>query len=731
MTYTNTQKRKMLTSALFQHSTKLQSFKQSALDRIVERIIYFSESIGVEINDIQNIFKKELGYNLPISAFEKAIERLLNNKRIEILDDDMTFKLTVISKKEFENIQIISEKSFNRIINKLFHNAPENREFYIEPFWFSMSYIFSSVGEFSAKLVEGKIDKETVLKPILKDCISEIENKFEINYQYFIKRLEHFFEETVEPLYNEFKWVLAQNYFITSSLGINPESETFSKQLFQDTTFYLDTNVILNLLSEQNKYYSTNYSFIEAANEINIKYCICEITFSELEGWVNSESERILLAGRQIPKKTKSKIGSCIYQELQSKLDKIGEVTIEEKQELLNEIVQVYFKHKEIIENLIPKENIEYIDDPWFESIENEKIYEDTLIVVKEKFLEVRGRKKSESAVIHDTKILLWLNKQITENQKDFWFVTSDYSLPLIKIDGSEKSNSIILEAVLQWLVPLTRNGDFQERFSQALKQRILPKEFLFEVNDFVIFEELHMECSELPSEDVEDCIMFLKKNAPNLNPNEPADREKLASHIAKYFIDPGRKYKKELSEKENENEKLIAQLGDVYAMIVELKEQSKRKDSELEQTKLSHEEELFRIKENHDEKINKVVGTLGDVSSELDSIKEEKRQEKISEKMKGWKKPAKYALIVFVLLILFGILELLPDWSWNYPAKLLSKINSLEADNKGTFNLCISINIFLLSGLIISLFVFFYNRLFNKDKIEQKLDYFNEKVRK
>ena len=372
---------------------------------------------------------------------------------------------------------------------------------------------------------------------------------------------------------------------------------------------------------------------------------------------------------------------------------------------------------------------MEYIDDKWFESIESEKVFEDTVTIVKEKFIDVRGRKKHVNASIHDAKILLWLKKQISENQKDYWLVTHDYSLPLIKVGDSEKSNSIILEAILQWLVPLTYNSDFQEKFSYALKQRVLPKEFLFEVNDFLIFEELHMDCSELPSEDVEDCIFFLKKNAPNLNPNKPADREKLASHIAKYFIDPGRKYKKELSEKEQENEKLIAQLGDVYQLIEKLKENANAKESELEQTRLSLTEEITQIKDEHKQKINEVLGTLNGVSDELNSLKEEKRQEKIDKKMKAWKRPAKFALALFIVLILFGILEFLPDWGWNYPAKLLTFFNSLAANEKGTFNICIGLNIFLLSGLIISLFIFFYNRLINKDKIEQKLEFFNEQI--
>jgi predicted nucleic acid-binding protein len=692
--------------------------------------MYFSDGHGVEIHEIQAIFRTELNYNLPISSFEKTIKRLIDNKRIEIGQSGSKYKLTDNSKKEFENIQATSDKTFTRIINKLFHNAPENREKYIEPFWFSMDYIFSEIGEYSAKLVEGKIDNDTILKPILNSCISALKLKFQINHEYFIKRLEFFFNETNEPLYNDFRWILAQNFFITNSLGINPESETFSKELFQNITFYLDTNVLLSLISDKNKYYNNAFSFIEAANKLDIKFCICETTFSELERWVITESESILKAGQQIPKNTKTKIGSCIYQDLQLKIEELGEITVEEKQELLNEIVKGYLDYKKVIGDLIPANNIEYIDDIWFDTIENEKTYEESLALIKDKYFEIRKRKKSDNAATHDTKVLLWINKQIIENETDFRFVTSDYSLPLIRINDSSKSDSIILEAVLQWLVPLTSNGENHESFSQSLKQRILPKEFMFEVKDFLIFEELHMECSELPSEDVEDCILFLKQNAPNLNPNEPADREILASHIAKYFIDPGRKYKKELHEREQENEMLASKLGDVYKMIEELREQSEKKDNELEQAKLEHSAVIENIKTEHSEKLDEVIGTLNGVTSELDTLREEKRQDKIQNKIRDWKRPAKYALVFLLVLIIFGILEFVPDWGWNFPAKLLVYFNSLGENSKGTFNIGIGLNIFLLSGLVISLFIFIYNRLLNKDNIEGKLDKLNDSIK-
>jgi predicted nucleic acid-binding protein len=722
MTYNHTQKRKILTSALFQHSTMLQSFKTSALERIVERIIYFSNKKEKSITEIQLVFKEELGYILPYSSFERAIKGLINTERIKLIEETEDYKLADVTKKEFKNIEINSDNNFTKIINKLFYNAPTSREVFIEPFWFSMNYIFSNIGEFSAKLVEGKIEKEAIFKPILRNCISQIKTNYKIDYTYFEKRLELFFEETREPIYNEFRWILAQNYFITSSLGINPESEIFSKELFENTTLYLDTNVILSLISEKNTYYNNAVSFIEAANKLNIKFSVCNITFEELERWLTTEHERISITRKQIPIKTKSKIGSCIYQDLQNELQKSGQITSEEKVILLNSIVQKYFNYKDVIEKLIPKENLEYVDDVWFDNIENNNIennniYEKTLTVIKDKYYDLRNRKKSANAAIHDTKVLLWINKQKEENDGDYRFVTSDFSLPLIKIDKSDKTISILLEAILQWLVPLTNNNNSKEAFSNTLKQRILPKEFLFEINDFMVFEELHMECQELPYEDVENCILYLKQNAKNLNPSDPSDREKIASEVAKYFLDPSRKFKKELSEREKENDSLQKQLGDVFSILEELRVNVRVKDDELTDVKQQHINEIGKINSENDKKNGVFEANLANISDELNILKEEKRIELAEKKFNIWVKPAKYSFLFFLLLLIFGVLELLPNWKWNIPSQLLEEINLIKEVNIAKYRLLISINVFLLTALPVALFAFSYHRLFNKNK--------------
>ena len=85
-----------------------------------------------------------------------------------------------------------------------------------------------------------------------------------------------------------------------------------------------------------------------------------------------------------------------------------------------------------------------------------------------------------------------------------------------------------------------------------------------------------------------------LKVNAPTLNPSDPADREKLAYEISKFFADPGRKYKQEIARLESESIKIKQEyekrLGGASKSVEELKKQYekdlKERDRRIEELK-------------------------------------------------------------------------------------------------------------------------------------------------
>lgn len=718
--------RGILTAAIFQHSSKVQPFKQESLDSIVERILHFSKKVSLSTTDIQNTFVELIGYCIPLDIFENSIERLLKDRKVTLdPTNEEKYRINPARSSEIDINEKASLLNQDKLINRLFKNSPESKTLYIEPFWFTISYIFSKIGDYSARLVDGSIDKEQILFPILDKSIEECEKLFKVDYVFFKQKINEFFSELNNPIYNDTKCVLAQNYFIAKSIGINPNSENFSKEVFENQIIYLDTNVILAIISKNNRKHNNAIALINALNKLNVKICVSHITTIEYENWIQSEFERIRKTNKQIPLKTKAKIDSPVYKDYyQTYLDLIEKDTEINLDTILQNIEKEYSDYKNTLLNLFSEGALTFIDNDWFETIENEPHFDPFVKLVKSKYREVSPRDKGDGAAIHDSKMLLWLDKESKASGIKHLFVTTDTSMPLMKFKDNEKTNNIVLEAILQWLLPMTNghnDAGIEKTIAEFIKQKILPKEFIFEIKDFLIFDQLHMECQELPSEDVENCILYLKNNAAGLNPNNASDREKFANEIAKYFIDPGKKYKLELAEREIENKKLAAQLGDVYKTIEELKVQSETKDSLLEQAKKEHSEEIAKSNAEHSESINHVLDALKVVTGQLDKIKDEKLEDDIRFKMKIWKKPAKWAVFCFILLFLFGVFELIPDWGWNYPAKFVAWISSIETESRGLFELLIGINIFLLTGLIVTLFIFIYNRLINKSNIDKK----------
>jgi len=729
-------KRQILLAALFQHSSKVQPFKQESLDAIVERIIYFYSETNLSISNIQEIFTEITGYTIPSLYFENSVQRLLKLNKITPSNlDAESYSIEIKRKNEISISENAIDQKQKVLIDKLFKNSPEKKTLYTEPFWFAVSFIFSNIGDYSAKIVNGKIDREQILFPVLDKSIEECKSNYSINFDFFKQKLIEFFSDTNDHLYIETKCILAQNYFIAKSIGINPDSENFSKDVFENQIIYLDTNVLLAIVSKYNRKHTNAVAFLKAINKLKIKICLTQPTIVEYETWVQNEFDRIRKTSKQIPKKTKAKIESPVYQDYyQTYIVKSDKDDDFDTEEILSDLEKHYFNYKEILSELIPNETIEYVDNTWFDSIINEPNFEDFVVYIKEKYHETgSNRDKGKGAAIHDAKILLWLDKESKESGIKHLFVTTDTSMPLIRFDENDNVRNVLLEAILQWLLPLTNghnDNEIDKTISEIIKQRILPKEFIFEIKDFIIFDQLHMECQELPAEDVENCIMYLKKNASSLNPNDASDREKFASEIAKYFIDPSKKYKIELAERERENKQLSERLGDVYIKLQELQVQSEAKENELTQAKLKHEEELTAIQSQHSDSISQVIQTLSNVTNELDDLRNEKRQIKVDDALKKWKRPAKISLVLFFLVAIFGVLEIIPDWGWNYPSKVLSAISAFEQSSRGLFELCIGLNIFLLTSLLIAFFIFFYNRLINKSNIEKEIDKINSKIK-
>jgi hypothetical protein len=207
---------------------------------------------------------------------------------------------------------------------------------------------------------------------------------------------------------------------------------------------------------------------------------------------------------------------------------------------------------------------VQLIDDNWCIEAENTDETKELVNEVQDRYFKIRNpRNKREKPALHDALLLQWIQLERKDNP-NVLLVTLDTSLPgfLPKIEEeSTRTMAITLDALFQWISPLAihndANNEFAAIFSEAVKYQLLPQESFFELRDFLMFAEMEWSCKNLPSEDVEGCIRYFKTHAPNLDPSNREDREKIAHEMSKFFADPGRKYKKEVQNLENEIERI------------------------------------------------------------------------------------------------------------------------------------------------------------------------------
>ncbi len=578
--------RELLRSARFQYSAITQDIKEQAIGYILEQIIGLSVDNGLTIDEIINNSKLSEASGITILHMHEAesvLSKLNKKGRVRIIKEngDKKYILSKKSSKNFISIKNKTECIAEKVVAKLFRNIDISVDRIVEPFYSFLGCIFANLTEVYVNNLIGNLEEDKITT---SRCFHKELERISREYSYLDKKsferaVRRFFSEN-DPDFINVKWNLSQNYYISLALGLDKAGKLLSKELFGESNIYLDTNIIIHGLEKKARHHFSFQSLISACKKSNIKVYVWKDTLEELKRVAYHYIDEIPKVAGRIPDKFKNKIKGIFYKMY---IDRIEE---SEDDEIDFNILYNNFLNAD---GILSKEyyiNIE--SDSWFNDNHDTNKTIDEVNKIQQYYEENSSRKKSKLSALHD---VLLLNKIAFNylNQKKCYLITLDTLLPSFKIDRIENQTlSITLDAFLQWLSPFARDRRTQENFShifsEALKYQILPQDTFFDLNDFIIFNQMDIETKELPYNDVEECILFLKKEAPSLNPNNPEDREKLYHYVSKYFADPGRKYKLELHKLETE--------------LDESKKRSADKDQSYEDELKQKDEEIMQLKE-------------------------------------------------------------------------------------------------------------------------------------
>ncbi|GAA5527619.1 hypothetical protein [Herpetosiphon gulosus] len=547
-------KRSILLTTKLRFSPEIQPLKQTVINNIILQIIYTNSSLNRwRIETINEKIYSQIGHQINNDDLNLSLKSLISQEMIEELNNGghKTYKLSDIGKKLIDKHQIEAENRLDRVLHELFSNSEIHSSLYTDPFLDVISRIFSKIGEDNARLIKGDLSNEDLLNYIsLPDIIKGVVFKSSnINYAVFESGINNFFRKN-DPDFDIIKWNMAQNYYITKSLGIDPSGSILSKELYENAVFYLDTNIIITALEENHEYHHSFLFFIEMCSKLNISINICQISLDEMNEWLSYQREIIEKTISNIPDGLSSKINSLIYDIYLKKVELHNYENIDD----------LFTSFSNASNKLESEFEIKLFHNDWFSNNNDKPEVNNFAEKIRDRYFKTRNRKKSRRAPKHDALLLMWIEKERREKSLNTWLITADSSLPGIVPNRSiDSSLAITMDAIIQWISPvnISNEDEFSSIFSEMIKLRLFPQNKIFMLEDFLIFHEMNISCKELPIEDVEQCIRYIKRNIPNMDISKSSDRERLHYEMSRFFKDPSRKYQEELSKLEREKSEM------------------------------------------------------------------------------------------------------------------------------------------------------------------------------
>ena len=530
-----------------QFSPTTQSVKNAAIDRIVEQSIWIPRTDAISVDEIvdRSAVVTNGGTEIPVlrhSDVVDSINRLIAAGRVRATDRPNAYTLSDSARAELERTRGESITRARRIVNRLFRARMSDPERLIDPFFELLSRIFSRLGASYVGALTGDAPKAfPVSDDDLRAAASSVASRHGLSETLLHDAAVQFFEAT-DPDAVATKWNLTQSFYVALALGLDPSGALLGDDLLGNCSLYLDTNMVIQGLEAMARLHGSFQTLVRVSNRMGIALKVWSGTLRELNRVVDFHVGAIEKIRDRIPEGSEVKIQGIFYEkyrrESQGRTDDV-------------EIGSLFENFSEGRRTLVTKYRIEVEDDSADEEEERERVLEEDIVPIIELYGQRRSRHKSRVSAIHDATLIYKAVSNATGNSKCL-VVTLDMVLPEIRLKGHEDvSAALTLDALLQWISPFANvmqdDDEFATIFANALASQVLPAENLFDVRDFLIFQEIDWDTKRLPAEDVENCIFHLRKVAPGLDPSRAEDREKLHGEVARYFADPGRKYHEQL----------------------------------------------------------------------------------------------------------------------------------------------------------------------------------------
>ena len=452
--------------------------------------------------------------------------------------------------------------------------------------------LFGGWAEESARLVAQLEGGHELSGESIEQAIERVSERYlTLDREVTSRGVTMFFAEN-DPLYNQIKWNYSQNIYVAKVLGINQNNLALSLDIFQDAQFYFDTNLLIALLEPADLDHEAVETLALALQRFKSSARVCPITIEELENVITWQYDSFDREVELVPGELRSEVSSIFIQKYDLMV----------RSGLTPNRNEIFSNFDDPMRRLADQYGIVLVVDNWFN--EQKDAHEVLRVAgLLEEHARTRGRLKKHRAALHDALFMLWVGRE-RRLQRRAWLVTADGSLLGSVAKRLDIPAQVITrESLLQWMSPLASVGSqvdsFANTFAQLMRERLLPQTQLFDVGDFRVLESLHLSIDQMPIDDVRGALNVVRVEGARLNLSTADDREKLQQHLAKYLVNPGRKYQQSLVRLE-EQQSALKRSSETEREKAELERQ--RLETEIDATRLLAEEQSRSIATLKDE---------------------------------------------------------------------------------------------------------------------------------
>ena len=572
--------RAALISARLRFAPEVQSLRSAALGKVVESALFVAARKGpMSIAALETYVDKSLGGkvgSLSHADIALALDRLRAAKRVRVHNAspvNTTYDLAPEAADEAAELEKAAQSALDRVVDRIFSNSPGGSSRYRAPFLACICLLFSELADKYVHLLLGDLEAGGfVPEAALARALSGAQARYPtVDASSLANGLTRFLGEQ-DPDSGTMKWNLAQNYYIAKALGLDKQGWILSEQVFGGATLYLDTNVVIHALEPSASHYRSFKVLSQTCAHLGIGLRVCQATLTELKAVVDRRRSLLERVADEIPDEIAPDVGDFFYQAYWHAKRDNPDTTLD----------AVFERFERPIDVLAGTHGVEIVDDVWFQQAKDSPETRSLAARVSAAYASRHpDRPKAPPPARHDALMLLWVAKERSAGEEYAWLVTLDTSLPAIKPQGGDVGSrpvAITLDALLQWVSPVAASqgldDDPSEIFADVLRYQLLPKDKMFDPADFLVLLSMERSCKEMPTEQLRECIQYLRQHGAGLDPFDPADREKLALHAARFLATTAKKYEGEIQRLESEVAKEAAARRQALQEMAELRDQ-------------------------------------------------------------------------------------------------------------------------------------------------------------